>query len=1123
MAAPVQIVWSFDTTGSMSSCLEAVKSEIHRLSARLLEDIPGLEIGLIAHGDYCDRHSSYLIRTMPFSTDPGQIEEWVKSVGPTGGGDAPEAYEIALRAAATEFKWNSQPDARKVLAMIGDELPHEADFVENVDRVDWNVELENLADLGVRCFGVQCNGHSHASHFYQSLAERTDGLWLPMRDLNIMADVFVAVCLQVSGTSAFDKFKAQLSAGGPVASALVPLVLKLAKHKKTAMSKEDLAAMCGVVAKMSQEHGKPPREMFLPVGRVDIAISVVGRGICEVELTQQFINRNELAGKGSSFEYRFALPAAAAVFHFQADLSSGRHIVGVLQGREEARREYQLSLSRGQTAFLMEEKNADIFSMELGNLAKDERVEIRLRYLTEAEDAGANLLRLRLPQHVAPRSGGKAVAGIQACYPITVNLAVTDSTHILGLRSLSHPSRFALLQSSGVATLQGRLTLLPEQGTLNEDLLFEMDLVDTSSEVGLDIERCDDLGSTVVRVALRPVHPIASSMPRNACHIALVIDASASMQGVSSAAARATAVDVLVALRESSSQARLSCFLMRNKVSLLCECVEPDAAVSVMRSSSYSCGGGSGFDATLTTLMNLSAVPDIIVFISDGHGPEQLQELFARVKNDSSPRIFCVGVGPDPRVELLHGLAAVGRGTSVVLGGSMDTSHAARRIVEDVLAAPVEIEIIGSDGVNHCEQWPARCVVAYPGHLVVVYVRFERTTLLESTLEINGVSFPLHGKYPIISGQRLHRLGARSRILELEQLNISGANDSAIKSLALSQGLISSQTSFIAVEQNGVVLGTVESPHDVSNGVDMVDVSRRHAPPARRDSFSSHEEVMELMKISLMRAEALDCLVAQSCELSMALSFRKEAQHSNSFQTRARMAAARFNSLTESITSSLASAFKCMVAPVNLLHAPAVLGPEVRLPSPLGGSFYVGTFTHSAFGSEDHDIVLVIDSLILEPSTYSGRWTSVGQTEEVVIDVDVELGTISISSEACMGTTVLRGTMNSTLGTLCGECVQDGVCGGRFVLAPLSEPARVEFIDTDGDHIAFVRLLHGGAAEYCNRKLVKANVTELRINESSGECDDGLGTFIVPSADVTRVIPALRSCLAATKARVVLL
>jgi len=89
MATPVQIVWSFDTTGSMSSCLESVKTQIKDLSRRLLHEIPTLEIGLIAHGDYCDRESTYLIKTMPFSTNPESISKWVSGVGPTGGGDAP--------------------------------------------------------------------------------------------------------------------------------------------------------------------------------------------------------------------------------------------------------------------------------------------------------------------------------------------------------------------------------------------------------------------------------------------------------------------------------------------------------------------------------------------------------------------------------------------------------------------------------------------------------------------------------------------------------------------------------------------------------------------------------------------------------------------------------------------------------------------------------------------------------------------------------------------------------------------------------------------------------------------------------------------------------------------------
>ena len=62
---------------------------------RLLKDIPDIRISVLAHGDYCDKHN-YVTKWVDFSNDSKALCKFVKEVGPTGGGDTPECYELAL-------------------------------------------------------------------------------------------------------------------------------------------------------------------------------------------------------------------------------------------------------------------------------------------------------------------------------------------------------------------------------------------------------------------------------------------------------------------------------------------------------------------------------------------------------------------------------------------------------------------------------------------------------------------------------------------------------------------------------------------------------------------------------------------------------------------------------------------------------------------------------------------------------------------------------------------------------------------------------------------------------------------------------------------------------------------
>lgn len=139
----MDILFSFDTTGSMSYILEEVKGRLSDMIQRLQADIPGIRIGVIAHGDYCDEEVFYLEKHIDFTQNVAELCQFVGEVEGTGGGDQDECYELILRKANEEFTW--APVSNKVLVMIGDANPHEPDYKLNVDRINWRDEVSLLA------------------------------------------------------------------------------------------------------------------------------------------------------------------------------------------------------------------------------------------------------------------------------------------------------------------------------------------------------------------------------------------------------------------------------------------------------------------------------------------------------------------------------------------------------------------------------------------------------------------------------------------------------------------------------------------------------------------------------------------------------------------------------------------------------------------------------------------------------------------------------------------------------------------------------------------------------------------------------------------------------------------
>ena len=111
----VDVVFSFDTTGSMYACLAEVRRGIKEAIRRLKAEVPNIRIAIIAHGDYCDARFSYVTKMVGFTEDENLLCNFVQTVGATGGGDADECYELVLKEARTNLKW--RPGSARYFAL----------------------------------------------------------------------------------------------------------------------------------------------------------------------------------------------------------------------------------------------------------------------------------------------------------------------------------------------------------------------------------------------------------------------------------------------------------------------------------------------------------------------------------------------------------------------------------------------------------------------------------------------------------------------------------------------------------------------------------------------------------------------------------------------------------------------------------------------------------------------------------------------------------------------------------------------------------------------------------------------------------------------------------------------
>lgn len=206
---PMDVVISFDTTGSMSSYLDQVRSKMSEIIERLFTDLPTLRIGIIAHGDYCDKHT-YITKHHQLSNDVGSLVDFVKEVRSTGGGDWEECYELVLHEARLNMNW-SKGDANRALIMIGDAIPHEPNYSLNKKKLNWRNETLKLhEELEVKIYGVQCGKNSAATPFYKKISNVTGGKHLDLTDLGSIVDMLMAICYRERGAEMFDAFEKEI-------------------------------------------------------------------------------------------------------------------------------------------------------------------------------------------------------------------------------------------------------------------------------------------------------------------------------------------------------------------------------------------------------------------------------------------------------------------------------------------------------------------------------------------------------------------------------------------------------------------------------------------------------------------------------------------------------------------------------------------------------------------------------------------------------------------------------------------------------------------------------------------------------------------------------------------------
>lgn len=210
-------VIAFDTTGSMSSYIGAVKKHVKELIPKLFEENQNLRLKIVAFGDYCDMRSATefgaAYQQSELTNNQGELIDFVTNAQNTGGGDGDEFYELVIKKITEETMW--RPRAKKAVLLIADYYPHPVGYsYSNIVRnsqIDWKEEAKKSAALGIQWDTMTCID-SYVRTFYKPLSDMTNGICIPFHSSHKTQDILYAATSARGGEKSRAAFKVSYTA-----------------------------------------------------------------------------------------------------------------------------------------------------------------------------------------------------------------------------------------------------------------------------------------------------------------------------------------------------------------------------------------------------------------------------------------------------------------------------------------------------------------------------------------------------------------------------------------------------------------------------------------------------------------------------------------------------------------------------------------------------------------------------------------------------------------------------------------------------------------------------------------------------------------------------------------------
>jgi len=536
---------------------------------------------------------------------------------------------------------------------------------------------------------------------------------------------------------------------------------------------------------------------------IDLSGDIHG-SLLNMSVTQNFVNSEN---RHVEIIYTFPLPWAAILLEVEV-LLGDKLLTGFIVEKRRAEKQYEDALSDGDTAIMLEKNRDHSYSLSLGNIAPQERCQIRFKYAQclKFDQCG---MRLLIPTVIAPQYLGSALhnslrstvpahlrptSAVDVEYPFTIQLSIhgdlaqariSSPTHTLATEILDQQIKVSLMSSA----------------PMDRDFVLTLDQLRRESSA----ITAQDLLNPEQYAVMASFCPELRKSASQHVNLHLLVDCSGSMAGDSIASTR-SALRAILNSFEGEDQFLLSRFGSevehRSRAMWKINARNKLAAQRWINGIDADLGGTEMAHALLSTFELSNSLRSDVLMITDGEISDI--ESVIETAQKSEHRIFIVGIGSAPAESHLRRIALATGGACEFVAPGEGVERAILRMFARLRSPRLkDVKLVWPDG---CEPvWVSNVdknlfdrdnvhVYALLPQKLEGLLRFE-VQYEDAEMPELVSSVPLDGT--LVDETSLSRVIANERILSLEPL----FDHVRAQELAVDYQLITSQTNFILVHR----------------------------------------------------------------------------------------------------------------------------------------------------------------------------------------------------------------------------------------------------------------------------------------------------------------------------------